>query len=163
MRDRAARLDVLRRQIERIEPRHAIAQGWRRIEDAQRRLETAARGRVRQMEERVARAARRLERVSLAGQLARQRDRAGHLEARLRHILRRRLEGSAERLSAMAAHLQAVSPQAVLTRGYSITTDPQGRVIRSAEQVKRGDVMTTRLAEGTITSTVGKPRQESLF
>ena len=59
--------------------------------------------------------------------------------------------------------LRVVSPQAVLERGFSITTDGEGRVVRSAAAVKKGDVLTTRVADGEITSTVGKPRQASFI
>jgi exodeoxyribonuclease VII large subunit len=64
---------------------------------------------------------------------------------------------------ALEMQLRAVSPQAVLDRGFSITTTAQGNVVRSAAQVKKGDVLTTKVSDGTITSTVGKPKQATLF
>jgi len=85
------------------------------------------------------------------------------LEAGLRRALARRVEGAGQRLAAAATQLRAVSPEAVLERGFSITTNKDGEIIRAAEQVRRGDVITTRVSKGTIHSTVGKPKQGTLF
>ncbi len=52
------------------------------------------------------------------------------------------------------AQLQALSPLAVLERGYSMTLGPDGRVIRSPSDVSAGDRISTRLARGTIESEV---------
>jgi len=58
--------------------------------------------------------------------------------------------GQAE-LSRLAGTLDALSPLKVLSRGYSITLDPQtGAVIRSAEQVRVGDAVETRLETGRL-------------
>jgi exodeoxyribonuclease VII large subunit len=138
----SARLDHLRRQIESIEPRHAIAQGWRRLEDASRRLDRAFRDK---------------------SSIPRRRDRLEHLRSRLDTALLAKTSAHRQQLSALAAHLHAVSPQAILERGFSITTDPSGAVIRSASSVRKGDHITTRTADGSFDSTVGKPRQSSLF
>jgi exodeoxyribonuclease VII large subunit len=165
MRQRRETVEGCARQVAAIEPRHAVAQGWRRVEEAQRRLWLAMRDRVRGGggEAALVALSHRLERVSPLGRIGRLRDRLGHLELRLAQALRTRVTTARERLAAEEMQLQAVSPQAVLERGYSITTDKDGTVIRKAQQVKKGDIITTRLADGEITSTVGKPKQGSLF
>lgn len=163
IRNRQQRIDMLGRLVERIEPRHAIAQGWRRVEEASRRLEKAAHHRLACELEALNRTINRLERCNPAGRIQRQRDRVDVLSARLRAGLSRHLRSSGEKISALAAHLRMVSPQAVLDRGFSITTDAQGALVRSPGQVKKGDLLTTRVAEGQIVSTVGKPKQSTLF
>lgn len=52
------------------------------------------------------------------------------------------------------AKLTAYSPYGVLKRGYSLTTDASGAVVRKASDVKSGDVLTTHLQSGTISSVV---------
>jgi len=59
--------------------------------------------------------------------------------------------------------LRALSPQAVLQRGYSITTTKKGDVVRDAKSVKAGDKLITRFADGTVESTVQDSKQMSLF
>ena len=56
------------------------------------------------------------------------------------------------RLDSDGKLLEALSPQATLRRGYSITRDPDGRAITSTAQVKPGQTITTTLSDGTIIS-----------
>lgn len=60
-----------------------------------------------------------------------------------------------ERTEGFARHLEAVSPVAVLGRGYSITSH-EGVVVRKPADVKPGDAIDTRLGEGSIRSRVEK-------
>lgn len=48
--------------------------------------------------------------------------------------------------------IMALSPHSVLERGYSITSDSQGRTVRSASQVSCGDKLTLTLKDGKITT-----------
>ena len=50
--------------------------------------------------------------------------------------------------------IQALSPLAVLERGYSIVTDANGKVIRSVSGVKPGDNISIKLSEGRILADV---------
>lgn len=58
-----------------------------------------------------------------------------------------------DRLKAMEEMLGALSPEAVLRRGYSITRI-NGHTVTSASSVSPGDTVTTTLIDGTFTSTV---------
>ncbi len=49
--------------------------------------------------------------------------------------------------------IQAQDPELLLKRGYSITLK-DGKSIRSASQLKAGDIIETRFAEGNIKSEV---------
>ena len=58
-------------------------------------------------------------------------------------------------LQGLAGRLQALSPLAVLARGYSITTKlPERRVITAPGQLRAGDELETLLAGGRAVSTV---------
>lgn len=65
-----------------------------------------------------------------------------------------RIARASERLDACTRHLTAVGPQAVLERGYSVTTRADGSIVRSAADVKPGDPVHTRVADGSFRSTV---------
>ncbi len=70
----------------------------------------------------------------------------------------------AARLDSLEARLKALSPEAVLQRGYSITTRKRdGLVVRSAAQVRAGDRLLTRLADGQIQSVAEDSAQLPLF
>ena len=73
---------------------------------------------------------------------------------RLEPALRMRLQRAESRLETAVAKLTAYSPYGVLERGYSLTTAADGAVVKDAEALKKGDVLTTRFAKGTATSVV---------
>jgi exodeoxyribonuclease VII large subunit len=64
------------------------------------------------------------------------------------------LEKKRAKLDQLAAKLSVLSPYSVLERGYSLTTNASGVVIKNADTVKPGDEITTRLASGEIRSVV---------
>lgn len=54
--------------------------------------------------------------------------------------------------SQLSAKLDLLSPYSVLNRGYSLTTDASGAVVKSAQSVKSGDLLITRFSEGEVES-----------
>jgi exodeoxyribonuclease VII large subunit len=58
------------------------------------------------------------------------------------------------RLIQVEALLRERSPLTILNRGYSITRDAQGRIVRDAAQVAIGDDLSIRLARGELGATV---------
>lgn len=60
------------------------------------------------------------------------------------------LHGRKQNFVALVAKLDALSPLAVLTRGYAIATGPGGRIIKSAEDVTAGDRLKLKLMRGEI-------------
>lgn len=81
--------------------------------------------------------------------------RLDELEARMKMALKHRLDSAKHQLSGFATTLQALSPLAVLDRGYSLTRKlPSQDVVRSAAEVQVGDQILTRLAQGEIVSVV---------
>jgi exodeoxyribonuclease VII large subunit len=66
-----------------------------------------------------------------------------------------RLLTAREEFAGRVGRLEALSPLAVLGRGYSITYLADGaQVLRDASQVEVGSLLLTRLANGTVTSAV---------
>ncbi|WP_318462720.1 exodeoxyribonuclease VII large subunit [Photobacterium leiognathi] len=77
-------------------------------------------------------------------------------EQRLYDALDRKLLNARHKLAVAAEKLETVSPLATLARGYSITRNKQGDVIRKASQVKAGDTLITTVTDGEIHSSVIK-------
>jgi exodeoxyribonuclease VII large subunit len=64
-----------------------------------------------------------------------------------------------EQLRQIERRLNALGPQQVLSRGYSITTDAaSGKVLRDAGKAKTGQKLKTRLKTGEVVSRVEKPK-----
>ncbi len=119
--------------LARLHPRRKLNEALQRLDDLQASLlhglKTAAR-------------ARRLIFENLAGRFWRARP-ALHLKQRR------------EALRQLKKRLQALGPEQVLRRGYSITLDADtGKVLRDAARLKSGKRLRTRLAKGEIKSAV---------
>ena len=76
------------------------------------------------------------------------------LENSMARSVRGHLEDAERELGSMAARLEAISPLSVLSRGYSLTMDTKGKLIRDPATLETGDRVFTRLAGGAIESTV---------
>jgi exodeoxyribonuclease VII large subunit len=50
--------------------------------------------------------------------------------------------------------LNALNPLAILERGYSVSFNEKGDIIKSVRQVSEGDVLRTRLHKGSLISKV---------
>lgn len=83
------------------------------------------------------------------------------------NLLAQRLSGGLERVGARIGqlreaitaherHLAAANPERVLRLGYSIVTDEAGAVIRSARQLRAGQTVRTRLAQGAFAAEVNE-------
>lgn len=68
-------------------------------------------------------------------------------------LVEKRLMNETHRLQQFAIRLQAVDPQILLKRGYSITLH-QGKAVRDASKLQRGDEIETRVEHGKIRSVV---------
>lgn len=64
------------------------------------------------------------------------------------------LEREAQRLAVHSAAVRLLDPASTMARGWSITRTVDGRVVRSIDDVSAGDVLSTSVADGTITSRV---------
>jgi len=62
------------------------------------------------------------------------------------------------RVERMETALQALSPLAILERGYALVFDASGNLLKDAAKVKAGDEISARLAKGTVSATVKKGR-----
>ncbi|MBN2170821.1 MAG: exodeoxyribonuclease VII large subunit [Candidatus Krumholzibacteriota bacterium] len=71
-----------------------------------------------------------------------------------------RLAGSRRELDHGAERLRLLDPARVLERGFSITRDGRGRLLRAADQVAPGEILMTRLAGGRVDSRVEQVRIE---
>ncbi len=76
------------------------------------------------------------------------------LSSRLVYMSQLTIENKQQQLAGLSRTLQAISPLNTLSRGYSITRDAAGKTISNAGQLQKGDIMTTQLNKGKITSRV---------
>ena len=82
------------------------------------------------------------------------------LENSMSRSVRGHLADANRELVSMTARLDAISPLAVLSRGYSLTLDSEGTPIRDPATLSPGDRLFTRLSGGTVESIVESTEKE---
>ena len=101
--------------------------------------------------------ARRL--VHPAERLLGLRQNLSHLAKRLSSATARLLEGFTAQVKVAHKSLVSLDPNAVLGRGFSITRDAGGALLRDASKVSEGERITTTLAKGSIESEILKKQR----
>ena len=82
------------------------------------------------------------------------RQRIDERQSRARTAILRRIERGRDDVDHLAARLRVLSPAATLDRGYAVVRTPDGRVVRSSDEVAVGAELDIRVAEGRISATV---------
>lgn len=72
------------------------------------------------------------------------------LEARLHAAMRRKVERDRHRFEVALRDIEARSPMAILTRGYALVFDAEGRLVKNAADVHQGDRLSVRLGKGGL-------------
>ena len=114
---------------------------WRYESDVRKRVDALA-GRV------------RLVGAGLASACDRHRHAVDRQAEAMATALKLRLVKAEASLKELSAKLGLLSPYSVLDRGYSLTTDEHGRVVREASAVAAGTRLRTRLQKGVVESVV---------
>jgi exodeoxyribonuclease VII large subunit len=77
-----------------------------------------------------------------------------HIRALLQRAGENALQHSADHLKSLTSLIRTLGPESTFARGFSITTDGKGNIVRDADSVSEGDVLQTQLAKGQLSSTV---------
>ncbi|EPC02776.1 hypothetical protein L861_23470 [Litchfieldella anticariensis FP35 = DSM 16096] len=144
----AQRLDHLRARLRH--PGERLVQQRQHLNQLEGRLQRAMYASLAMNRQRQQHARARLRAFDPTQQLRQAQQRLTLAQARLYTAMPRQLENHRARLSSVVRELQAVSPLAVLSRGYSILEDDKGHVVRRAQDTQPGQGLTARLGEGRL-------------
>lgn len=150
---RATALRALEARLAQARPAARLARSGQALEGLTHRLRKVGAGVGRRRAELMV-LERRLRQAFGPGDLVRRHQHLDALEARLAVALRRHTTAAETRLARAVGRLEALSPLAVLSRGYALARDPEGRVIREAAEVRPGQTVRVRLHHGGFTATV---------
>ena len=93
-------------------------------------------------------------RAQLENRLNRRRMMLDSLSTDMQHSIHNLLNQRKAKAELLRHKMEALSPLAVLDRGYSIVTDKDGRTLKSVSQANAGDNITIRLSDGRILADV---------
>lgn len=142
-------------------PVELVRQRSQRVDDLAIRMGTAMATRIEARRRRLIDLTARWRARDPVSHLNRSRVRLVELEAQLGQAVDRRLRQARERLRARAAHLEAIGPNAVLSRGYAICLHPgDGRAVRTWKDVATGEAVRVILSEGALACRVEQRLEE---
>jgi exodeoxyribonuclease VII large subunit len=152
------RHEVFRRPLDRV---HAQQQN---LDDRQRALSLAISDRMRDDVARLARADAKLQKFHPRNLAALNRQRLTSMEKRAGLAFRASIKSWTLKVDSLDRHLHALSPEAALQRGYSITTIKKtGQIVRDASLLHPGDRILTKFSKGETESIVQDAMQLPLF
>ena len=128
-----------------------------RFEETQARLARAMSRYLERADARIRVIASRL--ASPATQIAAAGARVEHIAATLRSQIRADLRHTKQRLASLEDGLTAISPEAVLKRGYAIVMH-EDKVVTDAAEVGPGETITARLRSGRLTAQVTSSEED---
>lgn len=150
----AHHLRALVHALEKQHPTYRLQRQSQQLDDTEMRLQRAIQRYISTQREHIGQQYHQLQLHSPVQTLAKQQHRLAKSEQRLLDVMEKKLLRTAHRLTLAAEKLDAVSPLATLKRGYSITRNSSGKVIHRACDLKTGDQLITRVADGEVFSTV---------
>jgi exodeoxyribonuclease VII large subunit len=124
------------------------------IEDFQGRMKTTFTDKLRKGEKRLEVLQNRLSPIKLASKVAENQTRLALLSQRQNSAIKDVINAADEKLKIKMASLDALSPLSVLKRGFSITQNENGEILREVEQIKAEENVQIRLANGKLKAKV---------
>lgn len=146
------RLTGLRRQLRH--PGDTLREQAQRLDDQEQRLRRGFRSLLAERRHDLAEAVGRLKLHSPDSALANLQIKLTYLATRIAAAARLRIGNSGHKLALAIGKMDTLSPLATLQRGYGMVSDSSGRLITQIKQVRPGENVETRLADGRFTSRV---------
>ncbi|MCB5227044.1 exodeoxyribonuclease VII large subunit [Alishewanella sp. 16-MA] len=148
------KLSQLQLRLQQLHPQRRLEQQQQRLDELQLRLQRVMQLQLQQAKRQHSYLQQSLLHLSPAKTLKQQHNLLQQLQRRLQHAQQQQVKQQQQKLAKLSAQLHTVSPLATLARGYSISFNAAEQAITSSSQLKLGDTINTRLAEGRFMATV---------
>lgn len=155
----APKLLNLSQRLLALHPKRRLQQQQQRLDELQLRLSASAKRKLQSGQQQQLYLDKRLRQLSPIKTLAQYKQHIQQLERRLTNAQHLQLKHSKQQLAQLSLQLNTVSPLATLARGYSITFDDKQQVVTSSQQLKAGDTVAVKLADGGFDAEVTRLRQ----
>ena len=154
--DNAHYLQQLARRLNNQHPRQQLQQRTQRCDELDMRLQRSMQLATTRANASLANLQLRLRNLSPQRELDRRQERTTQLHNRLVQSLNGQLRAAKVRLAGSTRALQTISPLNTLGRGYAIVQSSAGGVITSTSQIKKGQQIEVRVADGELGATVNQ-------
>jgi exodeoxyribonuclease VII large subunit len=144
----------VRQRLQVFRPSRILEEREQYVDDLTNRLSTSVLRNYRDTCKRVQDAFHRLNTGATLSQISERNSKSLHLYDKIQTLFLNKLELLKNRTNEAQERLNSASLPETLARGYSITMNEQGQVIRSSQQLKSGAQIVSRFSDGSVHSTV---------
>jgi exodeoxyribonuclease VII large subunit len=141
--------------------RESFGRRQQRVDELRFRMEAAWNAESRNASEQLQQLTARLLRQDATHRLQLLSERLSILDTRLIRAQQNQIRTSDAQLQSLSRHLAALSPLAVLNRGYALVFDEAGSLVKRASSLSPDQRLTTQFAIGTVESRVTKITPEA--
>ena len=148
-------LDWLTQRLQQQHPGQKLFRNSQRLDELEIRLKQALRRKLDRHQQALATHTAKLGQYNPTITINNYKQKQAHLNQRLIRVMQHKLTTLNQSLARSSQTLNAVSPLATLNRGYALVIkQPSGELIYSTKQLKLGDSVETKIAEGHFTSEI---------
>ncbi len=162
LQDAKERLQALQSHRALSTPKHHVEMRQQRLDDLQQRLEDGIKTVLSESHNNLKMLQVRLRNAGPERRLASAQELLHTQQRQLERALQVRLQSSRERLISTVARLDALSPLAVIARGYSVVRTTSGILVRRTDEAPIGSDIEARMPDGWIQATVTGKRPQRL-
>jgi exodeoxyribonuclease VII large subunit len=138
--------------LQLLHPKRRLEQQQQRLDELQLRLQRAGQQQLERKERGLEQQRQRL--LQHAPRTAVLQQHATMLHERLQRAMQQQLQTLTQQWQQHSALLHQVSPLATLNRGYSLSFTTENTLVKSVQQLKSGDTLTVRFADGAVLTEV---------
>lgn len=138
--------------LQLLHPKRRLEQQQQRLDELQLRLQRAGQQQLERKERGLEQQRQRL--LQHAPRTAVLQQHATALHERLQRAMQQQLQTLTQQWQQHSALLHQVSPLATLNRGYSLSFTTENTLVKSVQQLKSGDTLTVRFADGAVLTEV---------
>jgi exodeoxyribonuclease VII large subunit len=158
VRERFARsamaLDGMKRGVLQRDGERLLRESTMRLDGIRFRLSQSLQGALDELENRLGHARSDHRALHPALVVERRIDALVHMRQRFERSAAEAVQLRSAQLKRLESVLRALGPESAFQRGFSITMDGDGKIVRSIQQLKPGDLLRTKFADGETTSRV---------
>lgn len=155
--DSKRKSETLGNHLRLLSPRRRIEQQTLRLDDLAHRLTSHTRDILHNKQIAAAEVRENLQAHSPAGRVQLLRQQVTSVTARFQRGSVAAMRSKREQAERIGRHLESLSPQSVLKRGFALVKDAQGRVVPRAADLKPDDELINEFADGQVRVRVAAP------
>ncbi|TLU66772.1 exodeoxyribonuclease VII large subunit [Thalassotalea litorea] len=142
--------DRLHHRLVLTHPKQQLQKQQQLVDELQQRLNFGLLNQLQQKQLRFERVRHQLQSLSPARELPLQKARFTDLSVRLHNAILTSQDKKHQKLANLAHNLNIISPLATIARGYSITRDAAGNIIRTVANITPGDNISVQVSDGRL-------------